>query len=385
MSGGLNRRIASTLESLRQRDRFRQRRVVEPAGPGLARVAGRDCVNFCSNDYLGLAQDSRLLRGLDVPGSAASALVTGYSPAHAELEEALADWLERDRVLLFPTGFSANVGIVDALLQRGDLVACDALNHASLIDGVRLSGADKRIYAHVDVDAARDALAAPCEGVRALVTDAVFSMDGDIAPVRELVIEARRADALLYVDDAHGVGVLGPRGRGVADELSQDELPVLVGTLGKALGTAGAFVAGPAAVIDYLENRARSQIYSTAFAPMTARAALTALAITREEAWRRDEVRNLIAHLHARLRSAGLPVPDSPTAIQPIVLGRDSVALRVSDDLLARGFLVTAIRPPTVPEGAARLRVTLTAAHTTEQVDGLVDALATSLLEARVA
>ncbi len=168
MSGGLNRRIADQLEALRQRDRFRQRRIVEPAGAGCARVAGRDCINFCSNDYLGLAQDPRLRAGPGASGSAASALITGYSPSHAELEARLADWLQRDRVLLFPTGFSANVGIIDALLQRGDLAVCDALNHASLIDGVRLSGADKRIYAHAGVDQARRALAEPVAGIKAL-------------------------------------------------------------------------------------------------------------------------------------------------------------------------------------------------------------------------
>ena len=385
MSGGLNRRIADQLEALRQRDRFRQRRIVEPTGAGCARVAGRDCINFCSNDYLGLAQDPRLRAGPGASGSAASALITGYSPSHAELEARLADWLQRDRVLLFPTGFSANVGIIDALLQRGDLAVCDALNHASLIDGVRLSGADKRIYAHAGVDQARRALAEPVAGIKALITDAVFSMDGDSAPLQALSHEAQRADALFYVDDAHGLGVEGGDGRGVGGELSQDALPVLVGTLGKALGAAGAFVAGPASLIAYLENRARSQIYSTAFAPMTANAALVALDIARQEVWRRDHVHRLVARLHARLDAADLPVPDSRTAIQPIVLGSDRLALRVSDDLLARGFLVTAIRPPTVPEGAARLRVTLTAAHSQEQVDGLVDALADSLVEARVA
>ena len=385
MPGRLNRRVREALTGLHQRDRHRRRRVIEPIGPGLARVDGQACVNFCSNDYLGLAQDPRLQVTCGAAGSGASALVTGYSPAHAELEAALANWLGRERVLLFPSGFSANVGCLDALLRRGDQAVCDALNHASLIDGVRLSGATKAIYPHVDVDAARAQLEAAPEAVSAIITDSVFSMDGDVAPLESLAALAHSRDALLYVDDAHGLGVLGDDGAGVAARYDQDCIPLLVGTLGKSLGAAGAFVAGPAELIDYLENRARTQIYSTACPPVAVQAALSALHIARVEPWRRERVRALISHLHHSLAAAGLPVPASQTAIQPIVLGTDASALRASRDLQQRGYLVTAIRPPTVPEGSARLRITLTAAHSKAQVSGLVEALADALLEARVA
>ncbi len=385
MSGRLNHRVREALTALHQRDRHRRRRVIEPVGPGLSRVDGQVCVNFCSNDYLGLAQDPRLQATCGAAGSGASALVTGYSPAHAELEAALANWLGRDRVLLFPSGFSANVGCLDALLRRGDQAVCDALNHASLIDGVRLSGATKAIYPHADVQGAEAQLKTAPEAVSALVTDSVFSMDGDVAPLEALATLARTRDALLYVDDAHGLGVLGDDGAGVAAQHGQDSIPMLIGTLGKSLGAAGAFVAGPAELIDYLENRARTQIYSTACPPVAAQAALSALHIARVEPWRRERIRELITHLHQSLAAAGLPVPQSQTAIQPIVLGTDASALRTSQNLQARGYLVTAIRPPTVPEGSARLRITLTAAHSKSQVSGLVEALADSLLESRVA
>lgn len=385
MSGRLNQRIRGSLADLRRRDRYRKRRVVEPAGPSLARVDGQLCANFCSNDYLGLAQDPRLSVGGGLAGSGASALVTGYTPAHAELESALANWLGRDRALLFPSGFSANLGCLDALLSHGDRAVSDALNHASLIDGVRLSGANKLIYPHADADAAARMMESSADGVTAIVSDSVFSMDGDMAPLDALVRLAQSGDALLYVDDAHGLGVLGEDGAGVAAQYGQDTLPMLVGTLGKSLGAAGAFVAGPADLIDFLENRARTQIYSTACPPVAAEAALSALQIARDEPWRRAHVAALVERLHAELGAAGLPAPESRTAIQPIVLGTDTSALRASRDLQSRGYLVAAIRPPTVPEGSARLRVTLSAAHTVEQVSGLVAALAESLLEARVA
>lgn len=386
MSGRLNRRITAALDDWRGRDRLRVRRLVVPAGPGLAAVDGRTVVNFCSNDYLGLAQDPRIAVDGGAAGAAASALVTGYGPAHAALEHALADWLERDRVLLFPSGFSANLGTLDALLGRGDIAVCDALNHASLIDGVRLSGAHKQVYAHADVaDAAGRLRAAPGDDrLVALVTDAIFSMDGDHAPLPELIAAARSADALVYVDDAHGLGIDGDDGRGVAGRFDQQAVPVLVGTLGKALGAAGAFVAGPADVIAYLENRARTQVFSTALPPATVAAAHHALRLARDETWRRAQVVELVGHFHARLRAAGLPVPASKTAIQPVVIGTDAAAVAASQALLAAGYLVTAIRPPTVPEATARLRITLTAAHTTGQVDGLVDAL-TRVLDAPLA
>lgn len=378
MSGGLTRRVTAALDDWRRRDRLRVRRPVVPAGPGLAEVGGQRLVNFCSNDYLGLSQDPRMATGGVPAGASASALVTGHGPDHAALEHDLAQWLERDRALLFPSGFAANVGTLDALLGRDDLVVCDALNHASLIDGVRLSGAAKQVYPHGNSDQAARALAAPVagDGLRAIVTDAIFSMDGDHAPLPALVDAARTADALVYVDDAHGLGIDGPDGRGVAGRFDQRAVPVLVGTLGKSLGAAGAFVAGPADVIAFLENRARTQVFSTALPPVTVTAAHRALRLACSEPWRREQVRELVARFHQGLAAAGLAVPASRTAIQPLVIGTDADALAASEALRAAGYLVTAIRPPTVPEGTARLRITFTAAHTTAQVDGLVDALA---------
>ena len=276
---------------------------------------------------------------------------------------------------MFSTGFAANVGSIDALLGRADRAVCDALNHASLIDGVRLSGAGKAIYPHADLTAAEQALQTPAPRTL-LISDHVFSMDGDVADAAGLARLAADAGAHLMLDDAHGIGVLGPDGRGVAGTLDQAALPILVGTFGKAFGCAGAFVAGSRVLIEHLVNHARSQIYSTALPPAVAAAAAAGVRTAQSDAWRREALFERIAQFRAGARRLGLALCPSDTPIQPLVLGDDRTAVAWSEALAAQGQLVSAIRPPTVPEGTARLRITVSAAHTAAQVDGLLAALA---------
>lgn len=347
------------------------------------RVSGRDVVNFCSNDYLGLAHDPRvaaeMARAAIAYGSGAGAshLVSGHGIAHAQLEEALATYSGRERALLFSTGYMANLGVIGALAGRHSLICEDRLNHASLIDAARATAARVRRYAHGSAADARRALDGRTDGTALLVTDGVFSMDGDVAPLRELAQLAREHDAWLVVDDAHGFGVLGETGRGSVEAagLSSTDAPVLVGTLGKAFGTFGAFVAGDVALIDFLLQRARTYIYTTALPPAVAAASLASLRIVAAEGWRRDRVLALTRRFRAAALNAGLPLTNSLSPIQPVLIGRSEAAVRASDALLARGFWVSAIRPPTVPRGGSRLRVTLSAAHTELEVDELVAAL----------
>jgi 8-amino-7-oxononanoate synthase len=382
MGDALLSAIGAQLERRRADGLYRQRSVVDgQQGPDLV-VDGRRMLAFCSNDYLGLAADPRLVeaaqRGLARygVGSGAAHLVSGHSTAHHALEEELAEFTGRERALLFSTGYMANLGVIAALLGRGDRVFEDRLNHASLIDGGLLSRARFVRYAHADVAALASRL--PDGGGRKLVvTDGVFSMDGDVAPLAQLASACQANDAWLMVDDAHGVGVLGPGGGGSVAEagLTQEQVPVLMGTLGKALGCAGAFVAGPAALIEALVQFARPYIYTTAMPPAIAEATRASLRICREEEWRRERLRGLIVRFREGARRIGLQVCESRTPIQPILLGDSQRALAWSAELRRQGVLVTAIRPPTVPDDAARLRVTLSAAHTAAQVETLLDVL----------
>ena len=365
---------------------LRRARTIEHAeGPWLE-AGGHRLLGFCSNDYLGLAQHPQLIAAFkraadDIGvGSTAAHLVCGHRREHALLEEALAEWTGRERVLLFSTGYAANLGVQQALLGGIDGALCvqDKLNHASLIDGARLAGATLKRYPHADVSGAARQLASR-PGVPALLaTDGVFSMDGDVAPLRELAVLAAREGATLMVDDAHGLGVLGEHGAGAvaAAGLGAREVPVLMATLGKALGCAGAFVAGSAALIEGLTQFARPHVYSTAMPPAVAAAACAAVKLAREEAWRRAKLVALIARFRRGAADIGLPQMNSSTPIQPVVLGDADAALAASRALEAQGLLVTAIRPPTVPAGQARLRITLSAAHEEEHVDRLLDALA---------
>jgi 8-amino-7-oxononanoate synthase len=347
------------------------------------RVEGRELVNFCSNDYLGLARDRRLVAALRASarvfgvGSGAAHLVTGHSVEHQRLEAALAELTGREAALLFSTGYMANLGIITALVGRGGVVLEDRLNHASLIDGALMSGARLSRYNHGSVADALKRIESATEQDRLIATDGVFSMDGDVAPLVPLARLASLAAAWFVVDDAHGFGVLGPQGAGsvAAAELTVDEVPLVMGTLGKAFGVFGAFVAGPRDLVDFLLQRARSYVYTTALPPAVAAAATVAVRIARDETWRRARLQALIARFRAGATALGLPLMDSQTPIQPLVLEDSQLCLAASQALRERGFWVAAIRPPTVPQHTARLRVTLSAAHTDQDLDGLLASL----------
>ena len=374
-------RLAGELDRLREARLYRTLRVLEgPQGPR-PRIEGRELLAFCSNDYLGLANHPRVVtafqRGAGIygVGSGASHLITGHSAAHQALEEALAEFTGRPRALLFATGYLANLGVIAALAGRGDRICEDRLNHASLLDGARLSRARVRRYAHGDPQALSRLLARG--GVRLVATDGVFSMDGDLAPLPALADLVQSAGAWLLVDDAHGLGVLGAEGRGSLDHfgLGPEQVPVLVGTLGKALGTAGAFVAGSQELIETLIQRARSYIYTTAPPPALAVATRESLGVAQREPWRREQLRVLIRRFRAGAAELGLPLMDSATPIQPLIAGTAERALSWSRELEAQGILVTPIRPPTVLEGMSRLRITFSAAHRESDVDQLLEAL----------
>jgi 8-amino-7-oxononanoate synthase len=363
--------LKTALADLEQRNLKRRRRT---DADGL--------VNFCSNDYLGLKAHPEVTRAFITAagkygvGSGAADLVTGHGPEHQALEEELAAFTGRERALVFSTGYMANMGVIGALADQKASIVADKLNHASLIDGSRLSGAEVRRYRHGDAAHAAELLAAASEETRLLITDGVFSMDGDVAPLPELARSARDSKAWLVVDDAHGLGVLGATGRGSCEHfgLGPDDVPVLVGTFGKAFGTFGAFVAGDADLVEFLLQKSRTYIYTTALPPAVAAATRAALRASQRESWRREKARALAQRFR---RSLGDSAADSQpvTTIVPVIVGESAHALELSARLERQGFLVTAIRPPTVPPGTARLRVTLSAAHEEAQVDLLSNAL----------
>jgi len=382
MPAGLAAALDGELDRLAAEGLRRRLRVLETPQGAHVRVDGRDYVSFCSNDYLGLAADPRLVAAACTAaqrygvGAGASHLVSGHAGAHHRLELELAAHVGYPQALLFTSGYMANVGVVTALCGREDEVFCDRLNHASLNDAALLSRAKMRRYAHLDLAVLARGLAASRARRRLVVTDAVFSMDGDIAPLAEMAALCERHDAWMLVDDAHGLGVLGEHGEGTLAHLGvRSERVLCMGTLGKAAGVAGAFVAAHPPVIDYLLNRARTYIYTTAMPPLLAAVLSESLALVREESWRRDRLRELIARLRSRLDQGPWQLMPSSTPIQPLVIGEAAEAVRVADALAQRGLLVPAIRPPTVPRGTARLRVSLSAAHTAEDVDRLADAL----------
>lgn len=380
---GFEQRLRASLTQRQEQGLYRQRLTLDSAQGPVVRLQGRDYLNFCSNDYLGLAAHPRLVESFQRAaaqygvGSGASHLVCGHSRPHHELEEALAEMTGRPRALLFSSGYAANTGTLTSLLQPGDNVFQDRLNHASLLDGGLHSGARFRRFAHNDV-ADLDAKLAAVEGFGLVVVDGVFSMDGDSAPLGELAALCRRQDAWLMVDDAHGFGVMGESGVGSlqAAGMGIKEVPVLMATLGKALGTGGAFVAGDDYLIEGLIQQSRNYIYTTALAPALAAATLTSLAILREEAWRRDHLVTLIQRFRDGANQLGLPLMASNSAIQPLKVGDATQATAMSQTLRQRGLLIGAIRPPTVPPGTSRLRITLSAAHSPQQVDRLLEELA---------
>ncbi|WP_028697298.1 8-amino-7-oxononanoate synthase [Pseudomonas monteilii] len=375
--------LAVRLAERRAADLYRQRPLLEsPQGPEVV-VDGQRLLAFCSNDYLGLANHPEVIAAWQAGaerwgvGGGASHLVVGHSAPHHQVEEALAELTGRPRALLFSTGYMANLGAITALVGQGDTVLQDRLNHASLLDGGLLSGARFNRYLHNDPASLASRLD-KAVGNTLVVTDGVFSMDGDLADLPALADVARARGAWLMVDDAHGLGTLGAQGGGIVEHfgLGVDDVPVLIGTLGKACGTAGAFVAGSEELIEALGQFARPYIYTTSQPPALACATLKSLELLRRETWRREHLAALIRQFRKGAQQMGLQLMDSPTPIQPIVIGDSAKALRLSRLLRERGLLVTAIRPPTVPAGSARLRVTLSAAHSEAQVQLLLNALA---------
>jgi 8-amino-7-oxononanoate synthase len=367
--------------------RIRTRRTVGRRDGVRLEVDGRWLTGFCSNDYLGLAQQFEVIAALqdaaarEGAGGTASHLVCGHHALHEQLEREVAEWLGYPRALLFDSGFMANLAVQQALLsEEDDVCVQDRLNHASLLDATRLAGCRLRRYPHLDSEGAMRQLKHAGDGAAMLVTDGVFSMDGDIAPLRSLSLVARMQQALFYVDDAHGIGVVGEHGRGcVADAgLGVNEVPLQLVTLGKALGSHGALVLGEDALIQHLAETARPYIYTTALPPAQAAASLAAVKLARRDHWRREKLTELIAIFREGARRHGLELMASETPIQPLLCGEESTVMALSAALEQSGFLVSAIRPPTVPEGKARLRVTLSALHTVEQVRALLEAIAAS-------
>ncbi|MEO8018614.1 MAG: 8-amino-7-oxononanoate synthase [Pseudomonadota bacterium] len=366
--------LKAALADLDQRHLRRTRRVGLRAG----------LVNFCSNDYLGLSTHPEVVRAFVEAaakygvGSGASHLVTGHGPEHEALEQALAVFTGREKALVYSTGYMANMGVIGALADQTATVVADKLNHASLIDGCRLTRAHSLRYRHGDSDHARQLLAEldPSIDTRLLITDGVFSMDGDLAPLPALARAARESSAWLIVDDAHGLGVVGATGRGTCEHfgLNAQDVPVLVGTFGKAFGTFGAFVAGDADLIDFLIQKSRPYIYTTALPPAVAAATRAALEVSQRESWRREKVLALAQRFRRGLDLEPREA-QTGTTIVPVVLGEPQRAMAISRALEDLGFLVAAIRPPTVPAGTARLRVTLSAAHEESQVDALIVAI----------
>ncbi len=375
--------LPSALSDLDAQALRRVRRVLD--GPQGVRVTldGRSYLSFSSNDYLGLANHPALAEaawqaaGSIGVGAGAAHLLTGHHRLHHELEVQLAAFVGLPAALLFSTGYMASLGVLPALLDRNGEVFEDKLNHASLVDAALLSRARLTRYPHGDLAVLEQRLAASTAPVKLIASDTVFSMDGDLAPLAELLALAQRYDAWLYLDDAHGFGVLGERGQGALALLDapHDARLIYLATLGKAAGVAGAFVGGSPDLIEWLVNKARTYIFTTAQPPMLAAAVSASLQVIAADVWRREHLGELIAHLKSGLADLPWPLLPSATPIQPLRVGGNAESLRLADGLRARGILLPAIRPPTVPHGEARLRISLSAAHTLADVDALIAAL----------
>ena len=388
---GLSDRVAALRERRAAAHRVRVRRTVLRRDGVRCEVIGEDgaprwLLDFCGNDYLGLSQQFAVTGALqdlaarEGAGGIASHLVCGHHAAHEALEHEVADWLGVPAALLFGSGYAANLAVLQALLGKDDVCVQDRLNHASLIDGARLAGCVLRRYPHASAEGALRQLRAAPDGAALLATDGVFSMDGDVAPLRQLALVARAQRATLYVDEAHAAGVLGEEGRGSIDEAGLDAgaVPLRLVTLGKALGGYGAVVAGDADLVRHLAETARPYIYTTALPPALAAASLAAVRLARRDHWRREKLAALIQRFREGAERRGLPLLPSDTPIQPLPCGDEARALAMAASLERKGCWVAAIRPPTVPEGGARLRITLSAAHAEADVDRLLDALAAS-------
>lgn len=376
-------KIQAELQKRREDDLFRQRLTLDSPQGALVSINGASLLNFCSNDYLGLANHPRLVEALQEganrwgAGSGASHLVCGHLRPHQQAEERLANFVGAEAALLFSTGYMANLALPAALLGRDDLILEDRLNHASLIDAALLSRASLGRYPHLNIRSLEERAQAQEDGQVFISTDAVFSMDGDLAPIQFIDELARRVDGIACFDDAHGLGVLGGgRGTLAQMEVTPSGSTLMVGTLGKALGLSGAFVAGDKEIIDYLIQFARPYIYTTALPPAIAHAISTALDLVEDEPWRREQLEQNINQFRSSAAAANLNLMKSTTAIQPLIVGNAGRAYAVSQELTRQGFLVGAIRPPTVPIGTARLRITLSASHQQHDIDRLVSTLA---------
>ena len=382
-ANSLDKALQADLDKRLKTHLYRSRMAIDSGCSAKLCIEGRSLHNFCSNDYLGLANHDNIAlafkQGVDAygTGSGASHLISGHSKAHSDLEEQLAEFTQRPRALLFSSGYMANIGVITALTGRGDLVLEDYLNHASLLDGGLLSRAKFQRFKHRDTEDLEAKLSLAEHGRKLVVTDGVFSMDGDRAPLEKMATVTERNNAWLMVDDAHGFGVLGESGAGLIEQenLSVDQVPILMGTFGKAFGTYGAFVAGSHALIETLIQFSRSYIYTTAPPPALAVATSASLKLVQSEHWRRDKLKQLISRFRHGAMQIGLQLMDSTTAIQPVLLESDQRVLQTSTQLLDNGFMVGAIRPPTVPAGTGRLRITLSASHSEQQIDALLDAL----------
>jgi 8-amino-7-oxononanoate synthase len=374
--------IDDELARLRQEQLLRRRIVCRTISAASIEIDNRPLVHFATNDYLGLACDPRVIAAAGQRGAcwgaSASPLITGRQEAHEQLEQELARFEGSEAALLFATGFAANVGAITALVDRHDAVFSDGCNHASIIDGCRLSRAKVFVYDHADLNALEDMLRR-AQGFRRrlIVTDGLFSMDGDLAPLAELAELADRHQAMLMVDEAHATGVFGALGRGAAEHCGvQERIHVRVGTLSKALGSAGGFVAGSKQLVDWLANRARTYVFSTAPPAANCRAALEALRVVAEEPHRRHVLLARAEQLRKRLADHGWNVGASTSQIVPLIVGDEAAALALAAELAAAGFWVPAIRPPSVAPGTARLRISVTFAHTAEMIELLTAALA---------
>ena len=376
--------LAATLAERQLSGRYRRLRTRSGEQGVSVIIDGKEMLSFCSNDYLGLAAHPTITKAFinaaetEGVGSGAAHLLSGHSYYHQQLEEALADFMGQQSVLLFSSGYQANLGVIDGLMSRGDVVIQDKLNHASLLDGGRLSAAKSWRYHHADMGSLQRRLRQTEDSdCRLVVTDGVFSMDGDLAPLQPLIQLTQKHQAALMVDDAHAIGVLGKHGRGSVEhwQVKAEHMPIVMGTLGKAFGTAGAFVAADKDVIETLIQQSRTFVYTTAQPAAVAAASLASLVLVRTENWRREKLQTLIEQFRKGAAELGLATMNSLTPIQPIMIGDDKKAIVIGQELESRGFLLGVIRTPTVPLGSARLRVTLSTNHTEQNIKQLLEAL----------
>lgn len=382
--------LKKRLQNLQQQQLYRERRLIESPQDVVLKVKNKTCINFCSNDYLGLANHPEVKQAFKRAvddygvGSGASQLVTGHQQPHHLLEEELADFFGRDRALLFSTGYMANLGVVSALTERHDMVFGDKLNHASLIDAAQLSRASLKRYKHNNIHELDRQLTGSKSNANFVISDGVFSMDGDKANLSELIATTQKHNAVLMIDDAHGIGVLGKTGKGIIEEVdsipNQTELPIFVGTLGKAFGTFGAFVAGSNELIENLVNFSRSYIYTTAMPAAVAEATRASLRLIKKGDELREKLQSRIIQFREGCVELGIEISAEPqfgqhSAIQPLIVSEADKALKLSEDLQQQGILISAIRPPTVPQNTSRLRITFSANHTEEQINILLNAL----------